>query len=173
MIVQYSSKSYFQSLRVMHNVNIVLVLLFTLGAYFLFQVNNLKNSPDVATLNQYLLYILPSILVLSILINFTLIKLRILQIRKKESLLHKMSLYRGVWIVRYILFLLPSLACIGAYVLVGNQLFILLTGLMMLYFLLQTPSISRAVQELVLSHEEKEQLKKPEAIIARLKRHSD
>lgn len=157
----------------MHNVNIILVLLFTLGAYFLFQVNNLENNPDIDTLNQYLLYILPSLLVLSILINFTLIKLRIVQIRKKESLLHKMSLYRGVWIVRYILFLLPSLACIGSYVLVGNQLFILLTGLMMLYFLLQTPSISRAVQELVLSHEEKEQLKSPEVIIAKIKKRND
>ncbi|MBN2814221.1 MAG: hypothetical protein JXQ80_09105 [Bacteroidales bacterium] len=75
--------------------------------------------------------------------------------RKETTLTGKLAVYRSALIIRYALIEAPSLFTIIAALLTGNPLFLLLAGMIIVFFLALYPSAARMALHLGLEPEEK------------------
>ena len=75
--------------------------------------------------------------------------------RKETTLAGKLAVYRSALIIRYALIELPSLFTVIAALLTGNTLFLLLAGMIIVFFLTLYPSATRVAMHLGLEPEEK------------------
>ena len=76
----------------------------------------------------------------------------------KETLADKMPIYQSALIIRYALLEAPSLFCIVSYFKTGNLIFLIISGVIILYFITLRPIIDKAAEELNLTYEEKTEL---------------
>lgn len=75
--------------------------------------------------------------------------------RKETTLPNKLAAYRSALIIRYALIEAPSLFTVIAALLTGNPLFLLLAGMIIVFFLTLYPSVARAALHLGLEPGEK------------------
>lgn len=75
--------------------------------------------------------------------------------RKETTLPNKLAAYRSALIIRYALIEAPSLFTVIAALLTGNPLFLLLAGMIIVFFLTLYPSTTRIALHLGLEPEEK------------------
>ncbi|MBS3769891.1 MAG: hypothetical protein V5A47_09325 [Bacteroidales bacterium] len=77
-------------------------------------------------------------------------KRRIKEARKKPTLAEKLADYRLGLILRYILWIAPSLFAIAAYFLTGTWIYLAISGLIILVFLINRPGMDKTKEDLGL-----------------------
>lgn len=77
---------------------------------------------------------------------------------KKETFVEKMMAYQSALIIRYALLEGASLFCIVSYFLTSNFIFLLISGAIIVYFIILRPKVDTIAEELNLTYEEKAEL---------------
>jgi hypothetical protein len=86
--------------------------------------------------------------------------------KKEKSLFDKLSSYRTALIIKYAVLEGPAIFSIISYLLTGNILFIILAGLIIIFFLFMKPTKDKLIIELELNSSEKEIIDDPAGIIS-------
>lgn len=150
--LKQTSEGYFKSLGIIHLALIIGQVFFGLLSCFLVLTNSLE--PITANLKGVLIYIAPILVLGGFLFSNVLFKKRLKGIDAKSDLMSKLTAYREALILRYGLLEGPSLFSIISYLLTGDILFILLAAVIVLYFIMLSPTKEKAIHDLELNASE-------------------
>jgi len=102
--------------------------------------------------------IVPVFALIGIIVGNILYKMRIKIAQKQDTLGQKLQFFKIALILRYAFLEGPSLLAIVCYILVGNYLYLVMSGFLLLMFAAYFPAKFRVVVDLQLSQEEKNKL---------------
>lgn len=94
---------------------------------------------------------------------------RIKSIKGKENIIDKMSDYHTLFLVRAVIFEIPSFFAVVFYMQTGCLYYLAATIIILFIYVLNRPSINRTCKDLELNPQEVETIKDPTAIIATVK----
>ncbi|HTE01211.1 MAG TPA: hypothetical protein VK668_18120 [Mucilaginibacter sp.] len=123
-------------------------------AFFLYK----QTGFDIKTYNDPLLYLVPIVAITCAIVGNLLYKQLIAKLTDKNSLREKLTGHQTASITRFALLEGPSLFGIVAYMSKGNLFFLLISGIIMLYFLSLRPTTEKVASDLNLSYEDKMEL---------------
>lgn len=109
-------------------------------------------------LDEIFIYIVPALVLSSILGSFLFYRSRLITVKEKTDIEAKLAEYRSAQITRWALLEGPSFFSIIAYLLTGQYLYLGLVAIIIALFLMTIPNRERVERELELSWEEKNQL---------------
>lgn len=153
------SDSYFQSLRMVHAVQLIgLIGLLAVVRFFLLSDEMIAtaviNSP-------FLLYTPVAIAVLGILAGVLLFRRRVKRARTAPNLTAKLSQYRGACLVRWTGITAPAILAIFWFLLYPDKFFMAIALVNMALLAFARPSPDRAVKNLKLSPEDQKTVEEP------------
>lgn len=129
------------------------------GAVAVYLVNFGGVKVEIPDLNKSLLYIIPTIAIISVFGSSYIFKMRLVALKDKTDLNAKFLDYRSALIVRWALLEGPSFLAIVAFILTGNYLLLSIAALIILFFIFIMPSKSKLESDLELSWQEENDLK--------------
>ncbi len=157
-----TSGDYFKSLRIIHLALVVGIVFFTILSIFV-QMNGLESLDNDSRL--ILLFVVPFISLAGIITSILLFKKRIANITSQLDLKAKMDLYRSALIIRLALIEMPAFLTVVAYMLTGDYIFIGVVVVLIIVFLLYTPTRTKFTKELELKISEIEAINNPQSRI--------
>ncbi|NBC84080.1 MAG: hypothetical protein GVY19_11985 [Bacteroidetes bacterium] len=163
---QISSGDYFRSLEIIYIAFIasqgvfgVISIVLVAGGLFEHRFNRLWDI---------FIFLIPAVVIVGIIINKVMYQQRVHSIKEKPGLMSKMYALRAAKVVRWSVMEASSLTAIGAYLLTGYWLFIVLSAIVVLVFLSIKPTIERLANELELNAEDKKKLYDANAVVAEI-----
>lgn len=160
---QSTSKQYFMVLTILHGALLFGQLAFGIAAYYL--VDSGQFGQDGAEILPVFQLMAPMMAVAGIFAGIFLSRKRIEAARGLTGLKAKLDEYRTAMIIKLALMEAPSMFAIVCFLLTGSQLFIGISGLILLVFILQRPVASKLMDDLQLSPEERAVLENGESVI--------
>ncbi len=157
-----TSGGYFKSVKIVHFALIAGIVFFALISTFLHQ-NGYKTFGE--DLDGPFLIIVPLLALAGIFTSNFLYKKRINEIDKQLPLSVKLVNYRAALIVKLALLEAPSFFTVIAYLLTGNYIYLGIVLILLIVFLLYTPTKEKLINELELPRAEAEIINNPEAEI--------
>jgi len=140
-----SLNKYIKSLAKIHITLIFIQLIFMLVTLFL-RVEDYINIG--AGSFSYFSYILPVVVFAGLFAGNRIFKRTTKIASEKSTLVKKLKLYRKGVMIRYSLWIIPSLASIVAWFLTGNWIYLVLSGLIVVVFFVNRPTIERVKHDL-------------------------
>jgi len=113
-----------------------------------------KTGIDVKNTNNPFLYVVPLLALIGFIASNFLFKQLLNNVGLKNTLREKLMVYQTALIVRYALLEGASLFAIVCYLLTGNLLFLLISGAIVLYFIIIRPTKQGTQNDLNLSYED-------------------
>lgn len=163
---QLTSKAYFRGIRIIHLGLMIGQALFVIITTGIIESGSLEAIfPELTTILGVVISVFG---IYGILASHFFFQNKLKSIRQKDNLKEKMSDYRGALISRYARLEGPSFFAIVSYMLSGNLLFLILTGLILVLFGMIRPSIQKAETDLELNPNEIQLINNPESIITYL-----
>lgn len=159
-----TSKAYFRALTIVYFALIAGQVLFVFLSLFLIQTGQLGDGGN--ELRNIFLFIVPLFAFGGILGSNIMFKKGLSEAKSKKGLLDKLNFYRSALIVRYALLEGPSFFSIVVYLLTGDLLFLGIAAFIIVIFLIIKPSPEKAINDLELSHEEKQVLYDDDGILS-------
>jgi hypothetical protein len=147
--IKQTSGVYFRSLTVVFYGLIFGQVLFGLLSFLLMSTN--KVVPEGENLKDVFIYIVPASALLGFILSNILFKNRLKLMDENSTLLMKLNCYRGALIVRYALLEGPSIFSIVVYMVTGYVVFLIISALIVIYFLTLMPGKEKAIEDLELS----------------------
>jgi len=120
--------------------------------------SDLKMTDDIRSLNDMLLMVVPFVALGGISASFMMFKMQLSKIEKEIPLSNRLNGYRSALIVRYALLEGPSLFAIASFLLVGNLIFLGISGIIILIFIYLRPTKDSIIKDLELTTVEAEML---------------
>ncbi|HEY9113414.1 MAG TPA: hypothetical protein VIN10_01860 [Bacteroidales bacterium] len=160
---QMTSKAYFKALTIMYFALIAGLVFFGIVALFLVQSGQISDTGD--ELRNIFLFVAPLFLVGGVFGSTIMFKKGLVEAKNKTELLEKLNFYRSALIVRYALLEGPAFFTTVVYLITGDLLFLGMTALIIVIFLIINPSPEKAINDLELSYEEKQVLNDEEGIL--------
>ena len=157
-----TSGEYFKSLRIIHAALTIGVAFFTLVSIFI-QMKGFKSIDSHAKL--IFLFIVPSLALAGIISSNFVFKKRITKIKYQLDLKGKMDQYRSAVIIKLALIEAPAFFTVITFLLTGDYLFIGIAFLLIIVFLLYTPTKAKFTKELELKISEIEIINNPQSTI--------
>ncbi len=140
-----SLSKYFKSFAKIHATLILIQLVFMLATLFLRVEDYIHTGSEKFS---YFSYVLPVVVFAGLLAGNRIYKQKAKIASGKSTLAKKLSLYRKGVMICYSFWIISSLASVGAWLLTGNWVYLALSGLVVVLFLANRPTIDRAKQEL-------------------------
>jgi hypothetical protein len=140
-----SLSKYFKTLAKIHAALIFVQLFFILATLFLRLEDYINIRPGDFS---FFRYVLPVFVFAGLIEGSRIYKRKTKIASGKSTLAKKLNLYRIAVVIRYSFWITPSLASLAAWLLAGNWIYIVLSGLVVVVFLANRPTIDRAKREL-------------------------
>ena len=137
--------------------NILFLALLGGQMFFGFLIVFLEPTFDISletAVKELLLIMLSIFAIAAFLASHLLFKMRINAIRKIADLPRKLRYYRSAIIIRFALLEMAFFMSLIAYLLLSEILFLVLAGLVLLWFVMQRPTVQKISTDLNLTHEE-------------------
>jgi len=148
-IAPQTPKMYLRTNSVIHIALLIGNVLFALV------VISQQRNHDTQKANDLFLYIVPSFSAACVLISIFLFKKQLNNAISKTTLKEKLMAYQGALIQRYAPLNGAALFGIVVYELTGQQMYIIISGLLALYLLFLRPTKDKVENDLDLSYEDK------------------
>ena len=149
--LQTTPKTFLRTISIIHLVLNLGLILFAAVTFF---INSGRNVFNYNT-NDPFVMVAPLLAIAGIAGGIFLFKKQVAIAQSKDTLKGKLALYQGALIQKYALVEGPAMFAIVAYDLSGNLLFLIIAGLLLLYFISIRPTKDRLVTDLDLSYEDK------------------
>lgn len=122
----------------------------------------LKGSYDLklSSANNILFFIVPGIAIAGLYFGSKIYQQRNKKIPSESTLMDKLEVYRGAYILKLAMVEGPSILAIMAYYVTGNLLYLLIALFLMLYFFFLKPTLSTIENDVNFSSNEKDQMRK-------------
>lgn len=159
------SKTYFTKLTIIHAALLMGQVIFIAVSFFLINSGSFVLDEGSEDLRGIFIFIVPMIVISAIAAAMIIPKSRLTAMREKSNLREKLNDYLSNTIIKFALMEGPSLFAIVAYLLTGDILFLGLSAVVIVVFILERPSKQRLYMDLALSPEEKNTLDDPNAVI--------
>jgi hypothetical protein len=140
-----SLSKYFKSLAKIHAALILVQLIFVVAVLFIRAEGYINTGSEKFT---YFSYLLPVLVFAGLFAGNRTFKQKVKVASGKSTLGKKLTLYRKGIFLRYIFWLVSSLASLAAWLLTGNWPYIALAGLVVIVFFANWPTVDRAKREL-------------------------
>lgn len=157
-----TSAGYFKSIKIVHLALVIGVVFFALVSVFL-QINGFGTLGEL--INNGLLLIIPLLALIGIFGSNFIFKKRLRKIVDKTNLNEKMEDYRSALILKFALIEGPSFFAIVAYLLTGNYIFLGTAVVLIIVFLIYTPSRTKFISDLELTKDESDLINNDKAEI--------
>jgi len=149
--IKMTSGEYFKSIKIVHIALVTGVVFFTLISVFL-QIEGFGTvGPEI---DKVLLFVVPIFALIGIFASNFVFKKKLNEIRKKSNLKEKMEEYRSALIIKLALIEGPSFFAVVAFLLTGNYIYLGLTIILIIVFLIYTPNKTKFINELELTKKE-------------------
>lgn len=148
-----TSKSYFSQLSILFFAFIAGQLIFAGVAFFLNQQGGMETDPELEDIMKILV---PLAAVAAVGGSTFLAKGLLAQIPKDSSLEKKLNQYRSAFMVKMAMHEGPSLLAIVAYLLTGQILFLVVSGVIIALQFMMNPSPQKTIDELGLVGQERD-----------------
>ncbi len=159
-----TSSEYFRALKIVHFALTMGQVLFGIISFVVVTKNGTTIADEFLT--QALFIIVPIFIIGAFIASIALFKKRIETVKTRNNLVEKMAEYR----VAIILKLAPleggSFLSIIAYFITGNIIFLSISALIILMFVLNQPTKEKAIADLELNFDEEKELNNPESIVS-------
>jgi hypothetical protein len=126
------------------------------------------NTINDESITQALFIVVPIFMIGAFVASNILFKKRIEIAKGKNNLIGKMAEYRGAIILKLAPLEGGSFFSIIAFFITGNIIFLSLSALIILMFILNQPTKEKAIADLELNYDEENELNNPDAIIAEI-----
>ena len=149
--IKMTSGEYFKSIKIVHIALVVGVVFFALISVFL----QIKGFGTVGhEIDKVLLIVVPIFALIGIFASNFVFKKKLNEIRKKSNLKEKMEEYRSALIIKLALIEGPSFFAVVSFLLTGNYIYLGLTVILIIVFLIYTPNKTKFINELELTKKE-------------------
>ena len=146
-----TSGEYFKSIKIVHIALVVGVVFFALISVFL-QINGFGTVGH--EIDKVLLIVVPIFALIGIFASNFVFKKKLNEIQKKSNLKEKMEEYRSALIIKLALIEGPSFFAVVSFLLTGNYIYLGLTVILIIVFLIYTPNKTKLINELELTKKE-------------------
>lgn len=161
---QQTSSEYFRALKIVHFALTMGQILFGIIAFLVVTMNGATIADEFLT--QVLFIIVPVFIIGAFIASNVLFKKRIEKVKTRNNLVEKMAEYRGAIILKLAPLEGGSFLSIIAYFITGNIIFLSLSALIILMFVLNQPTKEKAIADLELNFDEEKELNNPESIVS-------
>ena len=162
--IKQTSKSYFFALTFIHLALVAGIVFF--GGIMAFLVKSEAGSPEMSDLETIFLYVVPIFFVFGIVSSFLVYRKRIAGLKNEQDLISKMTGYRGAFIVRLALLEGPGFLGVVVTFLTGNLLFLVFSGIIVVYMIYLRPVKETIASDLGLNYDEIAKIQNPDSLIA-------
>lgn len=159
-----TSKEYFTALTIVYFALLAGQILLGSVAVFLTQINSQELTDG--SLETVLLIVVSVFVLGGLSASHFLFKNKLQKIQDNENLLEKTGEYRTGLILKYAMIEGPAFFSAISYLLTGNNLFLLIFGALVIFYLTQKPSRYKMINDLQLNAEQEELVYKPDGIIS-------
>jgi hypothetical protein len=144
-------QTFLKTITIIHSALLIGQVLFGVVTFYITNstVINLNPAGDVY------FYIVPLFFVIGMLAGSFIFKQHVAKLADKNALPEKLSDYQTALIIKYALTEGTSLFGIVVYLLTGNLLYLIFTGLNILYFIWMRPTKDKIEEDMNLSYEDK------------------
>lgn len=145
-------KNFLKTISLIHTALLLGLVVFGLFAYF-------QNGSFIARMNRQdvFIYIVPIVAATGYFLSQFLFRKQLQNIKRDETLPHKLSKFQSASLVSYALLEAPGLLSLTAYLLSGNALYLVIAIAVMAYFFAQRPTADKIRKDLPLTSEEQKQ----------------
>ena len=165
-IKEQTSKEYFSILTIIHSALLIGQIVFLIIFYYL--VSTGQSETD-ESLNEIFQIMVPLFILGGLVASYFLTQNKLKIIMGKSDLRDKLSEYRTTLIIKYAILEGPSLFGLICYFLTGNNIFLALSGIMILYFAIIRPTRNKTGNDLKLSRRERDQIENPNAKVSMIR----
>lgn len=158
-----TSQQYSMALTVIHGALLMGIVMFSGVAWFVNQ-NSPMNMGDTQEL-QIFQMLLPFFVVASIGGTMYLGWKRLPKIKEQETLSKKLISYRNLLITSYALLEGAAMLILAYYLMTGNMTALGLAAIIVFYFFIERPTLSKTIRVLELTAVEKKKLSTPDEIV--------
>lgn len=158
-----TSKTYLKSLTTLHFALTMGQVVFLMLLVYLH--TSLMPEQGNKTLATVLKYLVPVTALLAFSAGSFIYRTKLTSLKTTSSLSEKLTLYRSTMLSRFVIWEGVSLLSLIAYQLTGNNLFIGITVVFVLLFIVVRPTPEKLVYELELSPNEKAVIENPDSVI--------
>lgn len=158
-----TSKEYLNTLSVLHFAFLSGQLMFAGVAYFLHQSGGFE--ANASELGNIFKIVVPIFVLSAIAGSYFLFNFKVKDSREKKELSKKLVDYRIALLLKLAVLEGASLFSTMSYLLTKDLLFLSMTALVVIVFVLQRPSLNNIVEVLGLSHQEKQTIENPDNIV--------
>ncbi|QDH78688.1 hypothetical protein FKX85_06420 [Echinicola soli] len=157
-----TSKAYFNNLTMLHRMLLVVQIAFFAAAYFLTDRSTVSNEE----LNSLFTYLIPVLVLAGIAGSNLLFRKQLAKLIETSELKAKLIGYLSSLMIKYALLEIPSMLSIVAYFITANYLFLGMAVVVLVVFILDRPSMGKAITDLRLSGIERQKVENPNEEIA-------
>jgi hypothetical protein len=158
-----TAKQYFQTLSILHGALTMGQVIFLMLLVYLHTSGNAQ--PADAMFATLLMYLVPAVALLAFSAGSFLYRTRINALKSLTSLSEKLNSYRAVMIIRLAVWEGASMFSLVAYFLTGSNLFVVISVIYVLLFIIVRPTAEKFSFELELSPEEKALLENADSVV--------
>ena len=166
-----TSKEYFTILTVIHAMLVIGQIVFLAVVYYLSltlpAIGPLSQTDE--SLNEVFQFIVPAFIIGGLVASYIWNQHKLKTLREKSDLKDKLAEYRTMLIIKYAILEGPSLFALVSFLLTGNDIFLALSGIIIIYFVIMRPTRGKAGADLELNRAERDQIENPNAIVTILK----
>ena len=160
--IKMTSGGYFKSIKIVHIALVIGVVLFALAAVFL-QINGFHTADQEFII--FFLVVVSMFALFGIIASNLIFKKKLRTIRGKPHLKVKMEEYRTALITKLALIEGPAFFAVVAYLVTGDYIFLGITFVLIIVFLIYTPSKTKFINDLELTKNESELINKSDSEI--------
>jgi hypothetical protein len=146
-----SPESFLKSISIIHLALLAGQVIFAIVAY----AQSVKVYFGIHYMDDVFMYIVPLAAIGGFMTGYTIFKKQLAAIRSKNTLGEKIIAYQTALIIRYALLEGPCLLAIVAYLLNNNLFYLVVAGLLILYFIFLRPTMEKVENDLDLNFNEK------------------
>ena len=146
-----SPESFLKSISIIHLALLAGQVIFAIVAY----AQSVKVFFGISYMDDVFMYIVPLAAIFGFIAGYSIFKKQLAAIRSKNSLGEKIIAYQTALIIRYALLEGPCLLAIVAYLLNNNLFYLVVAGLLILYFIFLRPTMEKVENDLDLNFNEK------------------
>lgn len=159
--IQQTPATYLRTCAIIHLALTIGQVLFAIVAIF----QSKKIMINVRNIHDPLLYLVPLFAVSGSVLGNVLYKSKVNSIPKTDSLKGKLTAYQSAMIIRFALLEGPSLFGIVAFMLTGELFFLIVSAMLIIYFIYLKPTKSSIQDALDFSYQEQDAFNQPDKVL--------
>ena len=146
-----SPESFLKSISIIHLALLAGQVIFAIVAY----AQSIKVFFGISYMDDVFMYIVPLAAIGGFIAGYSIFKKQLAAIRSKNSLGEKIIAYQTALIIRYALLEGPCLLAVWAYLNNNNLFYLMVAGLLIVYFIFLRPTMEKVENDLDLNFNEK------------------